>query len=98
MTNYLYGEKYEIFTDHKSLKYLFTRKQLNMRQRRWLKLIKDYDCTINYHSGEANLVDDALSRKERINVMSLPKELIRELEKLNLEVKGSDPKDGMILR
>ncbi|KAL8146288.1 hypothetical protein AgCh_004148 [Apium graveolens] len=50
--HYLYGEKCEIFTDHKSLKYIFTQKELNMRQRRWLKLIKDYDCSINYHPGE----------------------------------------------
>lgn len=47
--HYLYGEKCEIYTDHKSLKYIFTQKELNMRQRRWLELIKDYDCTINYH-------------------------------------------------
>ena len=45
---------------------------------RWLELIKDYDCTINYHTGKANLVDEALSRKERVNVMSLPQELIKE--------------------
>ncbi|WMV25003.1 hypothetical protein MTR67_018388 [Solanum verrucosum] len=59
--HYLYGEKCHIFTDHKSLKYLGTHKELNLRQRRWLELIKDYDCTIDYHPGKANVVADALS-------------------------------------
>ena len=59
----MYGEKIQIFTDHKSLKYLFTKKELNMRQRRWLELVKDYDCEILYHPGKANVVADALSRK-----------------------------------
>ena len=61
--HYLYGEKCRIFTDHKSLKYLLTRKELNLRQRRWLELFKDYDCIIYYHSDKANVVVDALSRK-----------------------------------
>ena len=61
--HYLYGEKCEIYTDHKSLKYFFTRKDLNMRQRRWLELVKDYDCDILYHPGNANVVADALSQK-----------------------------------
>ncbi|KAL0556805.1 hypothetical protein IC582_005322 [Cucumis melo] len=61
--HYLYGEKIQIFTDHKSLKYFFTQKELNMRQRRWLELVKDYDSEILYHPGKANVVADALSRK-----------------------------------
>ncbi|KAA0046947.1 ty3-gypsy retrotransposon protein [Cucumis melo var. makuwa] len=63
MRPYLYGEKIQIFTDHKSMKYFFTQKELNMRQRRWFELVKDYDCEILYHLGKANVVDDALSRK-----------------------------------
>ncbi|KAA0045507.1 pol protein [Cucumis melo var. makuwa] len=61
--HYLYGEKIQIFTDHKSLKYFLIQKELNMRQRRWLELVKDYDCEILYHPGKANVVADALSRK-----------------------------------
>ncbi|KAA0067512.1 ty3-gypsy retrotransposon protein [Cucumis melo var. makuwa] len=61
--HYLYGEKIQIFTDQKSLKYFFTQKKLNMRQRRWLELVKDYDCESLYHPGKANMVADALSRK-----------------------------------
>ena len=61
--HYLYGEKCRICTYHKSLKYLLTQKELNLRQRRWLELFKDYDCIIDYHLGKANVVADALSRK-----------------------------------
>ena len=72
--HYLYGENCEIFTDHKSLKYLFTQKELNMRQQRWLELIKEYNYTINNHLGKANLVAELLSREEKVNVMFLPGE------------------------
>ena len=68
--HYLYGEKCRIFTDHKRLKYLLTQKELNLRKRRWLELFKDYDCIIDYHSGKANVVADALSRK-LISALSL---------------------------
>ena len=61
--HYLYGEKCFIYIDHKSLKYLPSKRELNLRQRRWMELIKDYDCVIDYHPGKANVVVDALSRK-----------------------------------
>ena len=61
--HYLYGASFKVFSDHKSLKYIFTQRELNMRQRRWLELIKDYDMEIIYHEGKANVVADALSRK-----------------------------------
>jgi len=60
--HYLIGNRTEIYTDHKSLKYIFTQPDLNMRQRRWLELIKDYDLEVHYHPGKANVVADALSR------------------------------------
>ena len=61
--HYLYSAHCRIFTDHKSLQYVFTQKELSLRQRRGLELIKDYDCTIEYHPGKANVVVDALSRR-----------------------------------
>jgi len=63
--HYLYGSRVQIFTDHKSLKYLMSQKELNMRQWRWVELIKDYDCIIDYHPGKVNVVADALSRKDK---------------------------------
>ncbi|GJX89159.1 putative reverse transcriptase domain-containing protein [Tanacetum coccineum] len=64
--HYLYGTKCVVFTDHKSLQHILDQKELNMRQRRWLELLSDYDCEIRYHPGKANVVADALSRKERL--------------------------------
>ena len=61
--HYLFGEKCTIYTNHKSLKYLMDQKELNLRQRRWLELIKDYDCVIDYHPSKANVEADAFSRK-----------------------------------
>nr|GEV10071.1 putative reverse transcriptase domain-containing protein [Tanacetum cinerariifolium] len=64
--HYLYGMKCVVFTDHKSLQYILNQKELNLRQRRWIELLSDYDCEIRYHPGKANVVVDALSRKETI--------------------------------
>jgi hypothetical protein len=89
--HYLYGEQCEIYTDHKSLKYLFTQKELNMRQMRWLELIKDYDCKINYHPGKANVVADTLSRKSTMELAALgisQPRLIKELTGMGLKVIG----------
>ena len=62
---YLYGKKFQVYSDHKSLKYIFTQKNLNLRQRRWVEYLEDYDFTLNYHPGKANVVADALSKKSR---------------------------------
>ncbi|GJV49801.1 reverse transcriptase [Tanacetum coccineum] len=79
-----------IFTDHKSLKYIFTQRELNMRQRRWLKLLKDYNTNIQYHPGKANVVADALSRKSGM-IACFDSIILHDLERLDVElcVRGS---------
>nr|GEZ29784.1 putative reverse transcriptase domain-containing protein [Tanacetum cinerariifolium] len=69
--HYMYGSKCTMFTDHKSLQHILDQKELNMRQRRWLELLSDYDCEIRYHPGKANVMANALSRKERIKPLSV---------------------------
>jgi hypothetical protein len=84
---YLIGKRCELYTDHKSLKYIFTQLDLNLRQRRWLELIKDYDPKINYHPGKANVVVDALSQRSHVNqlvVKSISSELCDEFPKLKI--------------
>nr|GEY22204.1 putative reverse transcriptase domain-containing protein [Tanacetum cinerariifolium] len=92
--HYLYGTKCTVFTDHKSLQHIFDQKELNMRQRRWLELLSDYDCEIRYHPGKANVVTDALSRKEQIKpIRNIKNEDVggmlvknsKDLEKLRIE-------------
>ena len=61
--HYLYGEEFEVYSDHESLKYIFMQRDLNMRQRRWMEFLEDYDFTLHYHPGKENVVADALSRK-----------------------------------
>ena len=88
--HYLYGATCQIFTDHKSLKYLFTQKELNLRQRRWMELLKDYDCTIDYHPGKANVVADALSRKSTGSLaymLTIQLPLMVELRELGVELR-----------
>nr|GFB00879.1 retrotransposable element Tf2 [Tanacetum cinerariifolium] len=85
--HYLYGKSCDVFTDHKSLKYIFTQRELNMRQRRWLELLKDYDTNIQYRPGKANVVADALSRKSgMIAGIKVEEEIIRDLERLDIEL------------
>jgi hypothetical protein len=83
------GTKCNIYTDHKSLKYIFTQTDLNMRQRHWLELIKDYDLEVHYHPGKANMVADALSYKAHCHCLSIEaisETLCWEIRKLNLEI------------
>ena len=83
--HYLYGVTCEIYTDHKSFKYIFQQRDLNLRQRRWMELLKDYDCSILYHPGKANVVVDALSRKSSGSLAHINTErraLVRELHEL----------------
>ncbi|GKB54321.1 putative reverse transcriptase domain-containing protein [Tanacetum coccineum] len=109
--HYLYGTKSVIYTDHKSLQHIFSQKELNMRQHRWIELFSDYDCVVRYHPGKANVVADALSRKE-IEVVDesagLQKgldEMIEQgsdgtlyyLDRISVPLKGVDPKPRSIL-
>jgi hypothetical protein len=85
--HYLYGQKCDVYIDHKCLKYIFTQLKLNMRQRRWLESIKDYELEIHYHLGKVNVVANALSRKSQVNMMvahPMPYELAKEFDRLSL--------------
>jgi hypothetical protein len=87
--HYLMGNKCDIYTDHKSLKYIFTQTEFNLRQRRWLEFIKDYDLNIHYHPDKANVVADALSRNHYCNNLMVQEEqpaLYEEMERLSLEI------------
>jgi hypothetical protein len=83
------GKRCELYTDHTSLKYIFIQLNLNLRQKRWLELIKDYDLRINYHPGKANVVADALCRRSHVSQLvmdSMSFELSKEFDKLNLRI------------
>jgi hypothetical protein len=85
--HYLMGKRYALYTDHKCLKYIFTQSDLNLRQRRWLELIKVYDLGISYHPGKANVVADALSLRSHANhlvVKGIPSKLCDEFAKLKI--------------
>ena len=95
--HYQYSVHFGIYTELKNLKYIFTQKELNMRQRRWLELISDYDCEFHYHTGKANKVADVLSSKTVSFVISVEK-MSRPLqvEMCNLEMRKSY--DGLCVR
>ncbi|GJS16557.1 putative reverse transcriptase domain-containing protein [Tanacetum coccineum] len=104
--HYLYGTKCVVFTDHKSLQYILNQKDLNLRQQRWIELLSDYDCEIRYHPGKANVMADALSRKERNKPLrvqalmmtihnDLPKQ-IREAQKEAMKRKNSKAGDSQL--
>ncbi|GJZ35473.1 putative reverse transcriptase domain-containing protein [Tanacetum coccineum] len=94
--HYLYGTKCVVYTDHKSLQYILDQKELNMRQRRWIELLSDYDCEIRYHPGKGNVVADALSRKERekpIRVRALVMTVYPDLSKRILKAQTEAMKE-----
>ncbi|GJS56857.1 putative reverse transcriptase domain-containing protein [Tanacetum coccineum] len=106
--HYLYGMKCVVYTDHKSLQHILDQKELNMRQRRWLELLSDYDCELRYHPGKANVVADALSQKNRpkplrvralvmtIGLKNLPPILNAQVEARKEENYGTEDLLGMI--
>ncbi|GKD77786.1 putative reverse transcriptase domain-containing protein [Tanacetum coccineum] len=107
--HYLYETKCTVFTDHKSLQHILNQKELNMRQCRWLELLSDYDCEIRYHPGKANVVADALSRKERIKplrvralVMTIGLDLPKKILVVQTEARkpknlGAEDVGGMLI-
>ena len=87
--HYLLGNCCEIFTDHQSLKYLFTQPDLNLRQQRWMEIVADFNLGISYTPDKANIMDDALSRKSYCNHLQVQKvqpSLVEEFRKLNIHI------------
>ena len=78
--HYLYGKQFEVYSDHKSLKYIFTQWDLNMRKCRWMKFLEGYDFTLHYHPSKANMVADALSQKSQGALASIASQEWQMLE------------------
>jgi len=98
--HYLYGVPCRVYTNHQSLKYIFTQKEINLRQRRWLELLKDYDLQIQDHPGEANVVADALSRKTQhcLNAMvTTQPAILKDLEAGAVELVSPGCMDGLLM-
>lgn len=96
--HYLYKVCFEMFSDHKSLKYLFDQEKLNMRQKRWMEYLKDFDFELNYHQGKVNIVANALSQKEihQAKLIMLEYELLEKFRDLNLQFSWTQ--NGVIMR
>ena len=89
--HYLYSEQFEVFSDHKSLKYIFTQRDLNIRQRMWMEYLEDYDFTLHYHLGKENVVANALSRKSQgvlASVASQEWQMLEAVGQFGLYYKG----------
>ena len=94
---YLYGEQFEVFLDHKSPRYIFTQRDLNMRQHRWMEYLEDYDFTLHYHPGKANVVADVLSQKSQgvlASVASREWKMLEVVEQFRLQY--SDQAQGVL--
>ena len=95
--HYLYGEEFEVYSDHKSLKYIFMQRDLNMRQRRWMEFLENYDFTLHYHHDMANVVANALSRKSRGALASIASREWRILETVGqFGLQYSEQAQGML--
>ncbi|GKF41772.1 putative reverse transcriptase domain-containing protein, partial [Tanacetum coccineum] len=90
--HYLYGTKCVVFTDHKSLRYILNQKKLNLRQRRWIELLSDYDCEIRYHPGKVNVVADALSQKGREKPLSVRTLMMTVYNNLSKQIRKAQGK------
>ena len=95
--HYMYSDQFKVFSDHKSLKYIFTQRDLNMRQHRWMEYLKDYDFTLHYHPGKENIVADALSRKSQrvlASVVSREWQMLKTVGQFSLQY--NDQAQGML--
>ena len=97
LRHYLYGEQFEVFSNHKNINYIFTQRDLNMRRRRWIEYLEDYDFTLHYHPDKENVVAKALSRKSRGVLASITFQEWRILEVMGqFGLQYSDQAQGVL--